>query len=116
LGRKDFPNYPTNGLLADQGAGNPRRRADLGQVDFVLDAPLQDIAPHQADGRPQDRGNRAGPLDLPRPDTGSAELKYSDVRARTRFADQRVRQAMYQAIDINAINPRYAPTSQRRPA
>src|SRR5260370_17428047 len=36
-------------------------------------------------------------------DMGSAELKYSDVKGKNPFADKRVRQAMYQAIDINAI-------------
>ena len=36
-------------------------------------------------------------------DVASAELKYSNVKGRNPFADQRVRQAVYQAIDVNAI-------------
>jgi peptide/nickel transport system substrate-binding protein len=36
-------------------------------------------------------------------DVGSPELKYSDVKGKNPFADARVREAMYKAIDINAI-------------
>lgn len=36
-------------------------------------------------------------------DQGSAELRSSDVKGKNPFQDKRVRQALYQAIDIEAI-------------
>ncbi len=101
---KTFPAY------ADEIAYTPikepaTRVAALisGQVDFVLDAPLQDIARIKQTGglktleTAQVRSIFLG-LDI-----GSPELKYSDVKGKNPFADKRVRQAMYQAIDENAI-------------
>jgi peptide/nickel transport system substrate-binding protein len=37
------------------------------------------------------------------PDQGSAELRTSDVKGRNPFADRRVRQALYHAIDVEAL-------------
>jgi peptide/nickel transport system substrate-binding protein len=75
-----------------------------GEVDFVLDPPLQDL--NRLRAAP---GLRVleGPevrtiffaMDVHRP-----ELLYSDVRGRNPLADLRVRQALYQAIDIQAIH------------
>ena len=74
-----------------------------GQVDFVLDAPLQDIARiKQTPGLKTEETAQVRSIFLGL-DMGSAELKYSDVKGKNPFADKRVRQAMYQAIDINAI-------------
>jgi len=74
-----------------------------GQVDFVLDAPLQDIARiKQTAGLKTEETSQVRSIFLGL-DIGSAELKYSDVKGKNPFADKRVRQAMYQAIDINAI-------------
>jgi len=74
-----------------------------GQLDFVPDIALPDVGRIKSTAglktleTPQVRAIFLG-LDL-----GSAELKYSDVKGKNPFADKRVRQAMYQAIDINAI-------------
>ena len=75
-----------------------------GEVDFVLDPPLQDLNRLRA---AQNIRVLEGPevrtiflsFDVARP-----ELQYSDVRGRNPFADLRVRQALYHAIDIQAIH------------
>ena len=74
-----------------------------GQVDFVLDPPFQDLG----------RIERNPRLKLLRKaqirtiffglDSGSGELRTSDVKGKNPFADRRVREAMYRAIDIEAI-------------
>ncbi len=74
-----------------------------GEVDFVLDPPLQDLA--RIDGAaglktvkvPQIRTIFFGM------DQGVAELRSSNIKGKNPLADQRVRQAMYQALDVNAI-------------
>ena len=103
-GGKDFPAYPDELIYTPIKEPATRVAALIsGQVDFVLDAPLQDVARiKQTAGlktleTPQVRSIFLG-LDV-----GSPELKYSDVKGKNPFADKRVRQAMYQAIDINAI-------------
>jgi peptide/nickel transport system substrate-binding protein len=75
-----------------------------GEIDFVLDPPLQDL------NRLRQAGNirvLEGPevrtifiaMDVHRD-----ELLYSDVRGRNPLKDLRVRQALYHAIDIQAIH------------
>ena len=103
-GAKDFPNYPDELVYSPIKEPATRVAALIsGQVDFVLDAPLQDVARiKQTAGlktleTPQVRSIFLG-LDV-----ASPELKYSTVKGKNPFADQRVRQAMYQAIDIEAI-------------
>ena len=74
-----------------------------GQVDFILDPPFQDLG----------RIKRNPKLKLVRKaqirtiffgvDSGSKELRTSDVKGKNPFADRRVREAMYRAIDIEAI-------------
>lgn len=74
-----------------------------GEVDFVMDPPLQDLQRLRA---APGVGVLEGPevrtiflaMDVARP-----ELLYSDVRGRNPLADLRVRRALYQAIDIQAI-------------
>ncbi|MFN4089899.1 MAG: ABC transporter substrate-binding protein [Alphaproteobacteria bacterium] len=74
-----------------------------GELDFVLDPPLQDIerikrgAGLKVLKTPQNRSIFLG-LDI-----GAEELRTSNVKGKNPFADVRVRQAMYQAIDIEAI-------------
>ncbi|MCS6891701.1 MAG: ABC transporter substrate-binding protein [Rhodovarius sp.] len=74
-----------------------------GEIDFVLDPPLQDLNRLR---------NSPGLVVLEGPevrtlffvmDVGRDELLYSDVRGRNPFRDLRVRQALYHAIDIQAI-------------
>lgn len=74
-----------------------------GEVDFVLDPPLQDLKRIEAqDGLkvntvPQIRTIFFGM------DQGIEELRTSDVKGKNPFADRRVRMAMNQALDVEAI-------------
>lgn len=74
-----------------------------GEVDFVQDLPIQDIARLRADPKlrvNQAAENRSIFLGL---NVGSEPLKYSDVKGKNPLADIRVRQAFQLAIDRNAI-------------
>ena len=75
-----------------------------GEVDFVLDPPLQDLNRlRQAQGIRVLEGPEVRTLFLAF-DTSREELLYSDVKGRNPFRDLRVRQALYHAIDIQAIH------------
>jgi peptide/nickel transport system substrate-binding protein len=75
-----------------------------GEVDFVLDPPLQDLARlRAAPGLRVLEGPEVRTIFLAM-DVFRDELLYSDVRGRNPFRDLRVRQALYQAIDIEAIH------------
>ncbi len=74
-----------------------------GDVDLLTDLPTQDVARLRAD-------SKLTILDGPEvrtiflaPDLGSPELKYSNVKGKNPFADKRVRQAMSNTIDREAI-------------
>ena len=74
-----------------------------GELDFVLDPPLQDVP--RLKGDPSIRviegpENRVVFLVM---DQERDELKYSNVKGRNPFKDLRVRQALFQAIDIEAL-------------
>ncbi len=74
-----------------------------GQLDFVLDVPVQDVERvRRAPGLQVKKTNEIRSIFLGL-DVGSAELKYADVKGKNPFADKRVRQAMYHAIDMEAI-------------
>ena len=84
----------------------PTRMAALlaGNIDFVLDPPVQDI-----DKLKQDKGvkvydGRENRIIFLQMDQARDELLYSNVKGKNPFKDKRVRQAFYQAIDVNAIN------------
>lgn len=75
-----------------------------GEVDFVLDPPLQDL--NRLRAAPNIRvleGPEVRTIFLSM-DLHRDELLYSDVRGRNPLKDVRVRQALYQAIDIQAIH------------
>jgi peptide/nickel transport system substrate-binding protein len=77
-----------------------------GEIDFVLDPPVQDIAKVRAD--PDLRvweGDETRIIAIAL-DQARDELLYSDVKGRNPFKDRRVRAALYHAIDINAIKTR----------
>jgi peptide/nickel transport system substrate-binding protein len=74
-----------------------------GQVDFVLDAPLQDIARIKQTRASRPRRPRRCARSSSASTWARPSSKYSDVKGKNPFADKRVRQAMYQAIDIDAI-------------
>ena len=74
-----------------------------GEVDLVLDPPLQDIPRLRNDPKVrvvQGVENRVIFLVM---DQERPELKYSNVKGRNPLTDVRVRKALYQAIDIQAI-------------
>ncbi len=84
---------------------DPTRMAALltGEIDFVLDPPLQDLDRLKRNGNikvVEGPENRVLFLVM---DQFSDELKYSSVKGKNPFKDIRVRQAMYHAIDIEAI-------------
>ncbi len=74
-----------------------------GEIDFLLDPPVQDLARLSSQAglkvisTPQVRTIFLGM------DQGSPELRVSNVKGKNPFADKRVRQALYQAIDVEAI-------------
>ena len=74
-----------------------------GQLDFVLDVPLQDVARVKSTPGLKVKETAQVRSIFFGMDLGSPELKYSNVKGKNPFADKRVRQAMYQAIDANAI-------------
>ena len=89
-------------------ANNATRTAAFlsGQVDVVLDPPIQDIARMRATpGIKVMQGPETRTIFFV-PDVVRAELPDSDVKGRNPFRDHRVRQALYQAIDIDAITAR----------
>lgn len=74
-----------------------------GQVDFVIDPPFQDVARLRQERRFKlaeiaDIGTQYLGFDQSRD-----ELQFADVKGRNPFKDLRVRRAVYQAIDIDAI-------------
>jgi peptide/nickel transport system substrate-binding protein len=74
-----------------------------GEVDFVIDPPFQDVARLKQEKRfklveTTDIGTQYLGFDQSRD-----ELQFSDVKGRNPFKDLRVRRAVYQAIDIDAI-------------
>jgi peptide/nickel transport system substrate-binding protein len=74
-----------------------------GQVDFVLDPPPQDIARIKASRDlkvVEGTENRVVFLGF---DQHRDELLYSNVKGKNPFKDKRVRQAVYHAIDIEAL-------------
>ena len=75
-----------------------------GEVDFVLDPPLQDLNRlRSAPGTKVLEGPEVRSLYIVF-DVFRDELLYSDVKGRNPFKDLRVRQALYHAIDIQAIH------------
>jgi peptide/nickel transport system substrate-binding protein len=74
-----------------------------GQVDFVLDPPAQDVPRLREDPELRlwdGRENRVVMLGF---DEARDELLYSTVKGANPFKDTRVRRALYQAIDVEAI-------------
>jgi peptide/nickel transport system substrate-binding protein len=77
-----------------------------GEIDFVLDPALRDVEPlSKAAGVKVILGpeNRVLFIGL---DQAREELLYSNVKGKNPFKDVRVRKALYQAIDIEAIKTR----------
>ena len=77
-----------------------------GELDFAYPIPLQDV-PRIA-GNAQYKVKQAPEIRVMflSLDQASTELKYASIKGRNPFKDKRVRQAIYQAIDIEAIRTR----------
>jgi peptide/nickel transport system substrate-binding protein len=74
-----------------------------GQVDVIEPVPLQDVARINASGKSKVmQGPELRTIFLGM-DQARDELLYSNVKGKNPFKDKRVRQAFYQAIDINGI-------------
>ena len=77
-----------------------------GELDFVLDPPVQDLARIEASGMFQvERAASPWTIFLGM-DSGRKELLTSSVKGKNPFADIRVRKAMNMAVDVNAITTR----------
>jgi len=75
-----------------------------GELDFLLDPPVQDIGRiRNAPGIDVQQVNQIRTIFFGL-DQGVAELRSSNIKGKNPFADKRVRQALYQAIDIDAIH------------
>jgi peptide/nickel transport system substrate-binding protein len=74
-----------------------------GQINFLSDPPLSDLSRIEATpGLKLERTNETRTIYLGF-DQGSNELRSSDIKGTNPFADRRVRQAVYQAIDEQTI-------------
>jgi peptide/nickel transport system substrate-binding protein len=76
-----------------------------GEIDFVLDPPLQDLERLKRGGTKVLEGNENRTIFFGL-DQHRDELLYSNVKGKNPFKDVRVRQAVYHAIDIEAIKSR----------
>lgn len=104
-GADAFPNQ-TDEVIYTPVASAPTRVAALlsGEIDFLLDPPVQDL----------ERLESAETLDLQQVNqvrtiflgmnVGADDLENDDVEGANPFADRRVREAIYRAIDIDAIH------------
>jgi peptide/nickel transport system substrate-binding protein len=85
--------------------GNTRMSALLsGELDFVLDPPVQDVDKLKQDKNVKVYEGRENRVIMLQMDQARDELLYSNVKGKNPFKDKRVRQAFYQAIDVQAIN------------
>lgn len=103
-GLKDFP-HEVDEIVYTPIANQATRVAALlsGELDFVLDPPLQDLK--RIKNTPgvklkQTAQDRTIFLGM---NQGRTELLTSDVKGKNPLKDKRVRQALFQAIDIEAI-------------
>ncbi len=77
-----------------------------GEVDMVYPVPQQDIAKVSASGKTEVRQGYELRTIFLNMDQARDELLFSSVKGKNPFKDHRVRQAFYQAIDMNAIRDR----------
>jgi peptide/nickel transport system substrate-binding protein len=86
-------------------ANGATRNAALrsGELDFVLDPPVQDIASLKEDRAIKVWEGQETRVIFVGLDQGRDELLYSTVRGKNPFKDVRVRRALYQAIDTQTL-------------
>ncbi len=85
---------------------SPQTRAAAlltGDVDFVLDPPLQDVEKLRQDPSIKIFEGRENRIMMIGMDQGRDELLYANVKGKNPFKDRRVRLAMYQAVDVEAL-------------
>ncbi|MBK6981590.1 MAG: ABC transporter substrate-binding protein [Betaproteobacteria bacterium] len=75
-----------------------------GDLDFILDPPVQDIEKLKQQKSIKVYEGRENRIIFLGMDQAREELLYSNVKGKNPFKDKRVRQAFYQAIDVDAIN------------
>jgi peptide/nickel transport system substrate-binding protein len=87
------------------GAPGTRMAALLsGNLDFVLDPPPSDVEKLKREKNIKVYEGRENRVIMLQFDQARDELLYSNVKGKNPFKDKRVRQAFYQAIDIQAIH------------
>ncbi len=75
-----------------------------GDLDFVLDPAVQDVEKLKKEKSIRVYEGRENRIVFLGMDQARDQLLYSSVTGKNPFKDKRVRQAFYQAIDVNAIN------------
>jgi peptide/nickel transport system substrate-binding protein len=75
-----------------------------GDLDLVIDPAVQDVEKLKKDKGIRVYEGRENRIVFLGMDQARDELLYSSVKGKNPFKDKRVRQAFYQAIDVNAIN------------
>jgi len=95
-------------IVYTQVSADATRTAALlsGQIDFVLDPPPQDLARLEASKDIKVVRGQENRIVFFGFDQKRDELLYSNVKGRNPFKDLRVRQAVYHAIDIEALRAR----------
>lgn len=83
----------------------PTRVAALltGEVDFILDPPVQDIQKLKSDASLKVYEGAENRIIFIGMDQARDELLYSNVKGKNPFKDKRVRMALYQSVDVEAI-------------
>ncbi len=74
-----------------------------GELDMILDPPIQDIPRLEQDKDLKVWPGRENRVIFVGMDQARDELLYSDVKGKNPFKDRRVRLAMYEAVDVNAL-------------
>lgn len=74
-----------------------------GEIDFVLDPPVQEVSVLKQDSALKVWEGDETRIIMIALDQARDELLFSDVKGKNPFKDKRVRAALYQAIDANAI-------------
>ncbi len=74
-----------------------------GEVDFIIDPPLQDLDKLKQDKAIKIFEGRENRVIFIGMDQAREELLYSNVKGKNPFKDKRVRQALYQAVEIEAM-------------
>ncbi len=85
---------------------NPQTRVAAllsGDIDFILDPPVQDVDKLKQEKTLKVFEGRETRIVFIGMDQARDELLYSNIKGKNPFKDRRVRMAMYQAIDIEAI-------------